>query len=92
MNAMRAYGEEIGLAFQIVDDILDATSTSQELGKTAGKDAAQNKATYPALLGMVKARREADTRVLRAVDHLTRCGINSELLGGLAKFVAERSS
>ena len=90
VEAVRSYGEEIGLAFQIVDDILDATSTSQELGKTAGKDAAQNKATYPALLGMERAKKDAETRVNRAVDHLARCGINSELLGGLAKFVAER--
>ena len=89
---MRQYGREIGLAFQIVDDILDATSTSKELGKTAGKDAEQNKATYPALLGMEAAKHEAETRVRRAVDHLAHCGIDSELLGGLARFVANRRS
>jgi geranylgeranyl pyrophosphate synthase len=92
VEAVRSYGQEIGLAFQIVDDILDTTATSSELGKTAGKDAAQNKATYPGLLGMDAAKQEAETRVKRAVDHLTHCGIDSKLLGGLAKFVANRRS
>jgi geranylgeranyl diphosphate synthase type II len=82
----------VGLAFQIVDDILDATATSQELGKTAGKDVEQNKATYPGLLGMEAAKQEAEKRVQKAVDHLAHCGINSELLGGLAKFVVYRRS
>jgi geranylgeranyl pyrophosphate synthase len=90
--AVRQYGKEIGLAFQIVDDILDSTATSSELGKTAGKDAEQNKATYPALLGLENAKREAEARVQRAVDHLTHCEIDSKLLGGLAKFVANRRS
>jgi len=92
VDAVRSYGQEIGLAFQIVDDILDATATSSELGKTVGKDAQQNKATYPGLLGMDVAKREAQTRVGDAVDHLTRCGIDSILLGGLAQFVANRRS
>jgi len=92
VEAVRRYGQEIGLAFQIVDDILDSTATSGELGKTAGKDAVQNKATYPGLLGMEAAKQEAETRVRRAVDHLAHCGIDSELLGGLAEFVANRRS
>ncbi len=90
--ALRSYGEEIGLAFQITDDILDATATSQELGKTAGKDAKQNKATYPSLMGMDAAMHEAETRVRNAVDHLTKAGIDSSMLGGLANFVANRRS
>ena len=90
VEAVRSYGREIGLAFQIVDDILDATATSSELGKTVGKDAEQNKATYPGLLGMDVAKSEAETRVRDAVDHLTSCGIDSLLLGGLANFVANR--
>lgn len=92
VEAVRSYGREIGLAFQIVDDILDATATSSELGKTVGKDAEQNKATYPGLLGMDVAKSEAETRVRDAVDHLTSCGIDSLLLGGLANFVANRRS
>ncbi len=92
VEAVRLYGQEIGLAFQIVDDILDSTATSSELGKTAGKDAEQNKATYPALLGLDAAKNEAAARVQRAVDHLTQSGIDSMLLGGLANFVANRRS
>jgi geranylgeranyl pyrophosphate synthase len=91
-EAVRQYGQDIGLAFQIVDDILDSTATSSELGKTAGKDAEQHKATYPALLGLEAAKREAEVRVQHAVDHLTHIGIDSELLGGLAYFVANRRS
>ncbi len=90
--AVREYGREIGLAFQIVDDILDATATSSELGKTAGKDTEQNKATYPGLLGLAGAKREAERRVGRAIDHLVRGGIDSILLGGLARFVTDRRS
>lgn len=90
--AVREYGREIGLAFQIVDDILDATATSSELGKTAGKDTEQNKATYPGLLGLPGAKREVEHRVGRAIDHLVRGGIDSILLGGLARFVADRRS
>jgi geranylgeranyl pyrophosphate synthase len=92
VEAVRCYGQDIGLAFQIVDDILDTTATSRELGKTAGKDVEQNKATYPALHGMEAAKQEAETRVMSAVDHLAQCGIDSELLGGLARFVANRRS
>ena len=92
VEAVRAYGRDIGLAFQIVDDILDATATSSELGKTAGKDEEQNKATYPALLGMDQAKAEAEGLVQSAVDHLAIVGIDSELLGGLAKFVTRRRS
>ena len=92
VDAVRSYGQEIGLAFQIVDDILDATATSSELGKTVGKDAEQNKATYPGLLGVDVAKREAEVRIRAAVYHLTRGGIDSILLGGLAEFVANRRS
>src|SRR5262249_33689187 len=55
IDKLRAYGQRIGLAFQIADDILDVTSTSEELGKTAGKDAAAHKATYPGLHGIEKS-------------------------------------
>src|SRR5207245_2431024 len=59
VEALRAYGEAIGLAFQIADDVLDATATSDQLGKTAGKDAAHAKATFVTLLGVGAARVEA---------------------------------
>lgn len=54
------YAQDIGLAFQVVDDILDVTATTEQLGKTAGKDLAVNKATYPSLLGLEESRKVAD--------------------------------
>ena len=63
-EALSRYGEQIGLAFQIVDDVLDVVSTSKTLGKTVGKDAAQQKATFPALYGVEESRR-------RAMEHFT---------------------
>ena len=57
---LRAFGQSIGLAFQIVDDVLDVTQTSEQLGKTAGKDAAAEKATYPALFGIEESLKKAD--------------------------------
>ena len=59
LDALTAYGRDLGLAFQIIDDILDVTSSPEVLGKSIGKDAAEHKATYPALVGMEQARREA---------------------------------
>ena len=88
--AVRQYGREIGLAFQIVDDILDATATSSQLGKTAGKDAQQHKATYVSIVGLEAASREADQRIRSAMDHLASAQVDSELLCNLAQFVASR--
>jgi geranylgeranyl pyrophosphate synthase len=88
----RAFGAELGLAFQIVDDVLDAVESSDRLGKTAGKDARQGKATYVALLGLDGARAEADASLTRAMDHLRGAGLDSELLASLARFVVERRS
>jgi farnesyl diphosphate synthase len=90
--ALRGYGEEIGLAFQIADDLLDASSSSAELGKTAGKDARQHKATFATVLGTDAARAEAGRRVACAVDHLRRAGVHSLLLVDLAHFMVERRS
>lgn len=87
---MRLYGREIGLAFQIVDDILDATATSSQLGKTAGKDSKQHKATYVSIVGLAAAAREADQHIQNAMDHLTSAEVNLGLLGNLAQFVARR--
>jgi geranylgeranyl pyrophosphate synthase len=90
IDAVRCYGRDIGLAFQIVDDILDATSTSSQLGKTAGKDAEQRKATFASLVGIEAATRESEEHVRLAVDQLGRAGIDSTLLAALARFIAER--
>jgi geranylgeranyl diphosphate synthase type II len=92
LAAVRAYGEELGLAFQIVDDVLDVTESSSRLGKTAGKDAHQRKATFSALLGTDGALAEAHAAVDRAVAHLGAAGIDSSLLPGLARFVVNRRS
>jgi len=90
VEGLRGYGREIGLAFQIVDDILDATATSSQLGKTVGKDARQHKATYASIVGLDAAARQADDHVRSAMDHLTSAGVNSGLLMTLAKFVTQR--
>ena len=92
LRAIRAYGEGVGVAFQIADDVLDATATSQELGKTAGKDALQQKTTYASLVGTDAAMEEAQASVGRAVDQLGECGIDSPLLAALANFMVTRRS
>ena len=92
VEAVRMYGREAGLAFQIVDDILDATGTSSDLGKTAGKDAQQRKATFATLVGVEQAIHEAAGHVQRAVDHLASVGLDSGLLGALAHYITERSN
>jgi geranylgeranyl diphosphate synthase type II len=89
--ALRAYGEGVGIAFQIVDDVLDATETSAHLGKTAGKDAAQRKASYAAY-GIEAALADAGRRVSDAVDLLPAAYIDSRLLGPLARLMVERKS
>lgn len=92
VEAVRAYGLEIGFAYQIVDDVLDATATSSELGKTAGKDAAQHKASFATTLGVQAARVSAEEHAARAVDRLGVHGIDCSLLLSLARFIVERRS
>ena len=90
VDALRGYGEAIGLAFQIADDVLDATATSDQLGKTAGKDAARAKATFVTLLGVGAARAEAERLAARAVDHLREAGLASPTLVELAHYIVTR--
>ena len=85
-----SFGQSIGLAFQIVDDVLDVTQTSEQLGKTAGKDTAAEKATYPALFGIDESLKKADSLVNAAVSSLDSFGPRAETLKSLAHFLVER--
>jgi len=87
---LRAFGQGIGLAFQIVDDVLDVTQTSEQLGKTAGKDTASEKATYPALFGIEASVKKADALINDAFEGLRSFGEGAETLKGLARFLVER--
>ena len=89
-EALRGYGADVGLAFQIYDDVLDATATSAQLGKTAGKDAAFAKSTFVTLLGVGAARAEAEHLAARAVDHLRQAGLVSPTLVALATYIVTR--
>jgi len=87
---LRSFGQSIGLAFQIVDDVLDVTQTSEQLGKTAGKDAAAEKATYPALFGIDESLKKAGTLVESAFTSLDSFGSRADGLKALARFLVER--
>jgi len=86
----RAFGVDVGAAFQIADDVLDLTATSDQLGKTPGKDAKLGKPTFPIVFGVEPARREAERLAARAVAHLEGAGISSPLLAALARYVVAR--
>jgi len=87
---LRSFGQSIGLAFQIIDDVLDVTQTSEQLGKTAGKDTAAEKATYPALFGVDQSLRKADALMQTALASLDTFGSRGEKLKALARFLVER--
>jgi geranylgeranyl diphosphate synthase type II len=92
VNQLRSFGQAIGLAFQIVDDILDVTQTSAQLGKTAGKDAASEKATYPALFGLDESRKRAAALLQSANQAVEKFGDSASVLKDLARFLIERES
>ena len=92
VSKLRSFGQSVGLAFQIVDDVLDVTQTSEQLGKTAGKDTAAEKATYPALFGIEVSIKKADALVEAAFEALESFGSRAETLKSLAKFLVERKS
>jgi geranylgeranyl diphosphate synthase type II len=87
---LRSFGQSIGLAFQIVDDVLDVTQTSEQLGKTAGKDMTAEKVTYPALFGVDESLRKAGVLVESAFSSLESFGTRAETLKDLARFLVER--
>jgi farnesyl diphosphate synthase len=91
-HALAAYGREIGAAFQIADDLLDATATPEQAGKATGKDAASGKATLIGVLGLERARLHAERLVDQAQAHLAPFGERAELLRALAQYAIERRS
>lgn len=91
ITAAGEYGRQLGLGFQIVDDILDATCTAQELGKPAGSDASHEKSTYVSLMGVEKARLLAEERTRRALDALAPFGSEADGLRGLSRALLTRT-
>src|SRR5437870_13318613 len=90
IQRLRDFGRAIGLAFQIVDDVLDVTESSQQLGKTAGKDTATKKATYPSLFGVDASLKQADKLVATGCAALDSFGARAQTLKDLAHFLADR--
>jgi geranylgeranyl diphosphate synthase, type II len=92
VQGLDEYGAELGLAFQIVDDILDVEGDAAALGKTAGKDAAAGKLTYPALLGLEPSKQMAREAITRAAEALARARVPSDYLLGIAQWVGRRTN
>ena len=91
-HLLAAYGRDVGAAFQIADDVLDVTGTAEEIGKTAGKDIAQGKATLVAAWGVERARAQAELLAAQAAGHVEGFGEDARLLQELAAFVVSRKS
>jgi geranylgeranyl diphosphate synthase type II len=92
LAAMTCFGEHIGLAFQIVDDILDVEQSSEALGKTAGKDAAQKKITFPAVYGLDRSRVMAEQERSSAHNALLPLGSRAQWLNQLADLIVQRTA
>lgn len=92
IGALVDYGNQIGLAFQIVDDLLNATSTTTELGKAAGSDDSRGKATYPAFFGIEETRKKAKNAVTNAIDALKDFDKKADSLRALAEYIYTRSN
>ena len=90
LAAVTNCGQHLGLAFQIVDDVLDVTSSPEQMGKATGKDQAKGKNTYPSLLGLEQSKREAHAQLTAALQAITLLGEPAKGLIALARFVVER--
>jgi geranylgeranyl diphosphate synthase type II len=90
LESLLSYGRKIGLAFQVVDDVLDETESKETLGKTAGKDRERGKATYPALLGIDRSRRYARELTEQAREAILPLGDRAALLVGISEFLETR--
>ncbi len=89
-QALRAYAHDLGLAFQIADDLLDEEGSEAEVGKKVGKDAAAGKATFVSILGLDRARKQAKMLVDQAIGHVDHFGQEADLLRDVARFMIER--
>jgi geranylgeranyl pyrophosphate synthase len=92
LDALTRYGGAVGLAFQIADDVLDVTATTDQLGKTAGRDLALQKSTYPALLGVEGAKLRAAALTEEGCRALDVVGLLTPALAQIARFTIERTS
>jgi geranylgeranyl diphosphate synthase type II len=92
IQRLTQYAQNIGLAFQIIDDILDITATTEELGKTAGKDLIAQKVTYPSLWGIEASRQQAQQLIDEAIEQLTVYDEKAEPLRAIAQFIVNRSN
>jgi geranylgeranyl diphosphate synthase type II len=90
VNALSSYGQNIGLAFQVSDDILDIEGNSQELGKNVGSDERQEKITYPAVLGLNRSKEIQQELVERAIESLAPFDRGAEPLRHMARYIIER--
>ena len=90
LERLTEYGEHLGLAFQIADDILDVVGDDETMGKRSGMDTERHKSTYPSLVGLEEARRLADEAVASALGALEGFGSEAEPLRDLARYVVER--
>ncbi|HEX8312561.1 MAG TPA: farnesyl diphosphate synthase [Chthoniobacteraceae bacterium] len=90
LESLTAFGQALGLAFQVIDDILDVTQTTEKLGKTAGKDVAATKATYPAVFGLERSRAEAQRLTAAAHDALAPLGSKAATLRDIADYLLAR--
>ena len=91
LNALSSFGAHIGLAFQIIDDILDITGDQEKLGKDVGSDVDKNKATYPALFGMDESKRKAEKLVEDGINQLKDFGASADPLRDIARFFVQRT-
>ncbi|WP_206483478.1 (2E,6E)-farnesyl diphosphate synthase [Thalassotalea sp. G2M2-11] len=91
-QALATYAQRVGLAYQVRDDIIDITSSEEELGKPAGSDINANKSTYPALLGLQGAQQKADDLYQQALQALTTLPYNTQNLSEFATFIIQRTS
>jgi farnesyl diphosphate synthase len=89
-TGLRGYARDVGLAFQIVDDLIDHEGMEEKAGKRVGKDLAAGKQTFVSLLGPERARRQADLLIEQAIEHLQSFGEEADLLRAVARFAVER--